>query len=164
MFRATWSVSGRDVLIVVALASCARESRELVRDVAHHGRTSAGHTHCHSMLSQRLGQPGRERAFVVLFLSCGCMGRASCLRLRSLSGAVGPTGAYPGNRNRQELQAEVSVLRDLICDIDYIIADLVYDEDFFNPRQLTHLENLNEVYLEQLVQLEQELARIDPPQ
>jgi hypothetical protein len=51
------------------------------------------------MLSQRLGQPGRERALIVLSLSYGRMGRVLCLRLRSSSGAVGPTGAYPGNRN-----------------------------------------------------------------
>jgi hypothetical protein len=55
---------------------------------------------------------------------------------------------------RQELRAEISVLRDLICDLDYIIGDLVYDEDFFNPQQLAHLENLNETYLERLVQTE----------
>jgi hypothetical protein len=65
---------------------------------------------------------------------------------------------------KQELQAEISILKDLICDIDYIIVDLVYDKDFFNPWQLTHLETLNEAYLEQLVQMEWELARIDPPQ
>jgi hypothetical protein len=65
---------------------------------------------------------------------------------------------------KQELQVEISVLQDLICDIDYIIADLVYDKDFFNPRQLEHLEHLNKVYLEQLVQTEWELARINPPQ
>jgi hypothetical protein len=65
---------------------------------------------------------------------------------------------------KQELQAEISVLWDLICDIDYIIADLVYNKDFFNPQQLAHLESLNEGYLEQLVQTEQELTRIDQPQ
>jgi hypothetical protein len=65
---------------------------------------------------------------------------------------------------KQELRAEISVLKDLICDIDYIIADLIYDENFFNPQQLTHLENLNKAYLERLVQLEQELARVDLPQ
>jgi hypothetical protein len=36
-FRAAWAVPGRDVLVAVALASCARESHELVRDVSHHG-------------------------------------------------------------------------------------------------------------------------------
>jgi uncharacterized protein YozE (UPF0346 family) len=65
---------------------------------------------------------------------------------------------------RQELHTEISVLQDLICDLDYIIADLVYDEAFFNPQQLAHLEELNETYLEQLVQTEWELARLDPPQ
>jgi hypothetical protein len=65
---------------------------------------------------------------------------------------------------KQELQAEISVLQDLIRDINYIIANLIYDEDFFNSWQLTHLEDLNEVYLEWLVQVEWELTRIDPPQ
>jgi hypothetical protein len=37
MFRATQTVPDRDVLVAVALACLARESRELVRDVAHHG-------------------------------------------------------------------------------------------------------------------------------
>jgi hypothetical protein len=50
-FRATQAVSGRDVLIAAILALLARKSRKLVRDVSHHGRTSAGRTHCHSMLS-----------------------------------------------------------------------------------------------------------------
>jgi hypothetical protein len=59
---------------------------------------------------------------------------------------------------KQELQAEISVFQDLIHDIDYIIANLMYDKDFFNPRQLTHCEELNEHYLEQLVQIERELA------
>jgi hypothetical protein len=59
---------------------------------------------------------------------------------------------------------EISVLQDLIRDINYIITDLVYDKEFFNPQQLRHLETLNKVYLEQLVQIERELARIDPPQ
>jgi hypothetical protein len=48
---------------------------------------------------------------------------------------------------RQELQAEISVLQDLIRNIDYIIGNLIYDEDFFNPKQLEHLEKLNEGYL-----------------
>jgi hypothetical protein len=65
---------------------------------------------------------------------------------------------------RQELRAEISVLRDLICDLDYIIGDLVYNEDFFSPQQLVHLEALNKTYLERLVQTERELARINPPQ
>jgi hypothetical protein len=58
---------------------------------------------------------------------------------------------------------DISVLRDLICDLDYIIGDLVYDEDFFNPQQLAHLEALNEDYLQRLTHAEQELTRIDPP-
>jgi hypothetical protein len=49
---------------------------------------------------------------------------------------------------KQELHADISVLRDLIWDIEYIIGDLVYNEDFFNPQQLTHLEALNETYLQ----------------
>jgi hypothetical protein len=65
---------------------------------------------------------------------------------------------------KQELHTEISVLQDLICDLDYIIADLVYDEDFFSPQQLEHLDRLNAAYLEQLVQTEQELARLDLPQ
>jgi hypothetical protein len=51
-FRAAQAVPGRDVLVaVVALASLARESHELVRDVSHHGRTSAGRAHCCSVSS-----------------------------------------------------------------------------------------------------------------
>jgi hypothetical protein len=65
---------------------------------------------------------------------------------------------------KQELRADISVLRDLIWDIKYIIRDLVNDEDFFNPQQLTHLEALNKAYLHRLTHAQQELARIDPPQ
>jgi hypothetical protein len=36
-FRAARAVLGRDVLVAAALAFLARESRELVRDVSHHG-------------------------------------------------------------------------------------------------------------------------------
>jgi hypothetical protein len=50
-FRAMRSVPGRDVLIAATLACLARKSRELVCDVSHHGRTSAGRTHCHSVSS-----------------------------------------------------------------------------------------------------------------
>jgi hypothetical protein len=50
-FRAARSVPGRDVLIAVVLAFCARESRKLVRDVVHHGQTSAGRTHRYSVSS-----------------------------------------------------------------------------------------------------------------
>jgi hypothetical protein len=64
---------------------------------------------------------------------------------------------------KQELRADINVLRDLIWDIEYIIGDLVYNEDFFNPQQLTHLEALNEAYLRRLMHAQQELARIDPP-
>jgi hypothetical protein len=53
--------------------------------------------------------------------------------------------------SRQELRAEISVLQDLICNLDYIIADLVYDEDFFSPQQLEHLDSLNTTYLKRLV-------------
>jgi hypothetical protein len=62
-----------------------------------------------------------------------------------------------------KLQAELSILHNLICDIDYIIADLVYNEDFFDPRQLDHLKQLSKVYQEQLVQVKRELARVKPP-
>jgi hypothetical protein len=48
-FQATRAVLGRDVLVTAVLASPARESRELVRDVSHHGRTSAGRAHCCSV-------------------------------------------------------------------------------------------------------------------
>jgi hypothetical protein len=48
---------------------------------------------------------------------------------------------------KQELRADITILRDLIWDIEYIIGDLCYDEDFFNPQQLAHLEALNETYL-----------------
>jgi hypothetical protein len=65
---------------------------------------------------------------------------------------------------RQELHAEISVLQDLICNLDYIITDLIYDEAFFSPQQLAHLEDLNKTYLKRLVQTEQELARLDLPQ
>jgi hypothetical protein len=47
---------------------------------------------------------------------------------------------------------------------DNIIGDLCYDEDFFDPRQLAHLEALNKTYLQRLTSAQQELARIDPPQ
>jgi hypothetical protein len=65
---------------------------------------------------------------------------------------------------KQEIRADIQVLRDLIWDIEYIIGDLCYDEEFFDPRQLTHLESLNETYLQRLTSTQQELARIDPPQ
>jgi hypothetical protein len=64
---------------------------------------------------------------------------------------------------KQELHADISVLRDLIWDIEYIIGDLVYDKDFFNPQQLAHLKALNETYLQRLTHVQWELARIDPP-
>jgi hypothetical protein len=50
-FQATRTMPDRDVLVAVALASFACESRELVCDVSQHGRTSAGRAHCHSMSS-----------------------------------------------------------------------------------------------------------------
>ena len=49
-FRATRSVPVRDVLAVI-LALLVRESCGLVHDISHHGRTSAGCTHCHPMSS-----------------------------------------------------------------------------------------------------------------
>jgi hypothetical protein len=51
MFRSAGAVPGRDVLVAVILVFLACESRELICDVSHHGRTSAGHAHCHSMSS-----------------------------------------------------------------------------------------------------------------
>jgi hypothetical protein len=65
---------------------------------------------------------------------------------------------------KQEIRADIQVLRDLIWDIEYIIGDLCYDEEFFNPLQLAHLEALNETYLQRLAHAQQELAWIDPPQ
>jgi hypothetical protein len=50
-FWAAWAVPGRDVLVVAILAFLARGSRELVRDVSHHGRTSVGCLHRYSMSS-----------------------------------------------------------------------------------------------------------------
>jgi hypothetical protein len=50
-FRAARAVPGRDVLVAAALAFLAHESRELVRDVSHHGRTSAGRVHYCSVSS-----------------------------------------------------------------------------------------------------------------
>jgi hypothetical protein len=52
MFRAMRSMPLRDVLVAaVALACLAHESRELVHDVSHHGRTSAGRAHRCTVLS-----------------------------------------------------------------------------------------------------------------
>jgi hypothetical protein len=48
---------------------------------------------------------------------------------------------------KKELHTDITVLRDLIWDIEYIIGDLCYNEDFFNPQQLAHLEALNKTYL-----------------
>jgi hypothetical protein len=99
-FQAARAVPGQDILVAAALIAClARESRELIRDVSHHRRTSVGHAHCYSMSSQCLGQTGRERAFIVLFLSYSYAGRALHLHLCHSSGAVRPIGTYPGNRN-----------------------------------------------------------------
>jgi hypothetical protein len=50
-FRAAWTMPDWDVLVAAALACLAHELRELVRDVAHHGRTSAGRAHCYSVSS-----------------------------------------------------------------------------------------------------------------
>jgi hypothetical protein len=80
-FRAAQAVPGQDVLVATAaLAVLARESRELIRDISHHRQTSAGRAHCYSVSSQHLGQTGRERALIVLSLSCGYTGRAPRLR------------------------------------------------------------------------------------
>jgi hypothetical protein len=50
-FQATQAVLGRDILVTAALAALAHESRKLIRDVSHHGRTSASLVHCFSVLS-----------------------------------------------------------------------------------------------------------------
>jgi hypothetical protein len=50
-FQAAQAVPGRDVLVAAVLASLARELRELIHDVLHHGRTSVGRAHRCSMLS-----------------------------------------------------------------------------------------------------------------
>jgi hypothetical protein len=50
-FRAAQAMPGQDVLVATVFALLARESRELVCDVSHHGRTSAGRTHCYSVSS-----------------------------------------------------------------------------------------------------------------
>jgi hypothetical protein len=44
-FWAVQAMPGWDILIAVALASLACKSRELIRDVSHHGQTSAGCAH-----------------------------------------------------------------------------------------------------------------------
>jgi hypothetical protein len=50
-FRAAQAVPGWDILVAAALAFLARKSRELVHDISHHGRTSAGRALCHSVSS-----------------------------------------------------------------------------------------------------------------
>jgi hypothetical protein len=50
-FWAALAVPGWDVLVVAVLAAFACESRELIHDVFHHERTSAGRAHCYSVLS-----------------------------------------------------------------------------------------------------------------
>jgi hypothetical protein len=75
-FRATPAVSVWDVFVAAVLAFLACESHELIRDVSHHGQTSAGRAHCYSMSSQRFGQTGRECALIIVSLSCGYTGRA----------------------------------------------------------------------------------------
>jgi hypothetical protein len=50
-FWAAQAVPGWDVLVAAILAFLARESHELIRDVSHHGRTSAGRVHCYPVLS-----------------------------------------------------------------------------------------------------------------
>jgi hypothetical protein len=50
-FQAAQTVPGQDVLVTVVLVFLAHESHELIRDVSHHGRTSAGCAHCHSVSS-----------------------------------------------------------------------------------------------------------------
>jgi hypothetical protein len=95
-FRAAPVMLVRDVFVAAVLAFFACESRELIRDVSHHGRTSAGHVHCYSVSSYHLGQTGRACALVVAFLSCGCTG---CALHCCSFGAVSPPGALPGNHN-----------------------------------------------------------------
>jgi hypothetical protein len=50
-FRATQAMPGRDVLAAAVLACLACKSRELIRDVPHHGQTSVGRAHRHSVSS-----------------------------------------------------------------------------------------------------------------
>jgi hypothetical protein len=110
-FRATRAVPGRDVLVAAAtLTILARESCKLIRDVSHHGRTSAGRSHRYSVSLQRLGQMGQERALVVLSLSCGHSGRVPRLCQYCLYGAVGPPSAFPGNRNILARSCRVATL------------------------------------------------------
>jgi hypothetical protein len=55
--------------------SSALQARELIDDALHHVSTGAANPHHHAVSSECLGQPGREGAFVVSFLSCGPSGR-----------------------------------------------------------------------------------------
>jgi hypothetical protein len=98
-FWAARAMLGQDVLVAAALASFARESHELIHDISHHRRTSAGRAHRCSMSSQCLGQMGRECVLIVLLLSCGHTDHSLCLCLCCSSRVVGPTGTYPGNCN-----------------------------------------------------------------
>jgi hypothetical protein len=51
MFQAAPAVLVWDVFVAAVPAFLARESRKLVCDVSHHGRTSVGRAHCYSVLS-----------------------------------------------------------------------------------------------------------------
>jgi hypothetical protein len=48
-FWAAWTMLGQDVLVTVILAAFTHESHELICDVSHHGRTSAGCAYCFPM-------------------------------------------------------------------------------------------------------------------
>jgi hypothetical protein len=50
-FPAARAMPGQDILITTVPASLAHKLHELIHDVLHHGRTSAGHAHHYSMLS-----------------------------------------------------------------------------------------------------------------
>jgi hypothetical protein len=50
-FRAAQAVLGRDILIAAILAFLAHELCELIHDVSHHRRTSAGRAHCYPVSS-----------------------------------------------------------------------------------------------------------------
>jgi hypothetical protein len=54
--------------------SSALQVHELVDDALHHVSAGAANPHRHAVLSERLGQPGREGALVVSFLSCSPAG------------------------------------------------------------------------------------------
>jgi hypothetical protein len=54
--------------------SHALQAHKLIGDALHHVSAGAACPHCHAMSLERLGQPGREGALVVLLLSYGPVG------------------------------------------------------------------------------------------